>query len=297
MRLAAVLATAVLAIGVADAGAQERLVSAGMSVRFITGTFGSDQTTRLVYVPAVLTVSAGRFEVAGYFPYLTIDPSTVALTQVGFVPLGRQTPGGTVGGPGGLAGAGGMGAGHMGGYAPPVTAAPVSTTSGASSRASGVGDVLAMVGYRVVDDPLSGLQVIVSARLKTPTASYTRGLGTGRADVGFTGSVRKRWTDGWLAAEGGFLKIGDPDGVPLRNVALWSFGGGRRLAAQTYLLGSIAGNSSVLPEFAAPVEAALGVGMRVGDRLTFTILPSVGFSRSSPSFALTAGFSTDVWKP
>lgn len=295
--LAALVAAGGLLAAAPDAGAQDRLVSAGMSVRFITGTFGTEQTTRLVYVPAVLTMSAGRFEVAGYFPYLTIDESTVALTQAGFVPLGRtQAPGTMPGAPGGPMG-GMMGAGgHMGGYTPPPSAPSAAAASGSTSRQSGVGDLLAIVGYRIVDDPVSGLQVVVSGRLKTPTASYTRGLGTGRADVGITGAVRRRWTEGWVAAEGGFLKVGDPDALPLRNVALWSFGAGRRLAGETYLLASIAGNSSVLPEFAAPVEAALGIGMRVRERLTVTVLPSVGFSRSSPSFAVTAGFSTDVWK-
>ena len=53
----------------APAAAQDTVVSAGLTVRFISGSFGSDQTTRLVYAPAVLRVDAGRFEVAGYFPY------------------------------------------------------------------------------------------------------------------------------------------------------------------------------------------------------------------------------------
>lgn len=140
------------------------------------------------------------------------------------------------------------------------------------------------------------MQVVVSGRLKMPTASALRALGTGRADVGATATVRKLGASGWVAVEGGFLKVGDPDGLPLRNVALWSVGAGRRLAGDVYLLGSLAGNSSVLPEYSAPIEAAFGVGMRVGERLTLSVLPSVGFSNSSPSFAVTAGFSTDVWR-
>lgn len=55
----------------APAAAQDTVVSAGLTVRFISGSFGSDQTTRLVYAPAVLRVDAGRFEMSGYFPYLT----------------------------------------------------------------------------------------------------------------------------------------------------------------------------------------------------------------------------------
>lgn len=230
--------------GAATAQAQQ-LVSAGMSVRFISGTFGTEDKTQLVYVPAVLTVNTKRFEVTGYFPYLAIDDASAVFAS--------------------------------------------------SSRMSGVGDVLAVVGYRAVDDVLGGLQVVVSGRIKTPTASYTRGLGTGRADIGVTATVRKMGVDGWAVVEGGFLKVGDPDGVQLRNVALWSAGAGRRIARQVYLLGSIAGNSAILPEYSPPIEAAVGIGMRVGERMTVTVLPSVGFSKSSPSFALTAGFSTDVW--
>lgn len=69
------------------AAAQETVVSAGLNVRFMSGSFGSNQTTQLVYAPAMLRVDAGRFEVAGFFPYLTIDNGTVAPSQGGFVPM------------------------------------------------------------------------------------------------------------------------------------------------------------------------------------------------------------------
>ncbi len=60
------------------------MVSAGVNVRLVSGSFGSADTTRLVYVPAVLRIDTGRFEIASFFLYLTINDGTVTWSQGGF---------------------------------------------------------------------------------------------------------------------------------------------------------------------------------------------------------------------
>lgn len=67
--------------------AQEGAVSAGMMVRAVSGTFGAETRSHLVYAPAILRVDMGRLELGGYLPYLTLDQGTVALSQGGFVPM------------------------------------------------------------------------------------------------------------------------------------------------------------------------------------------------------------------
>ncbi len=265
-------------------------MSAGLNVRFLAGTFGSDQTTQLVYVPAVLRVDAGRFEVAGYFPYLTIDNGTVAPSQGGFVPMrGTVSAAPNVG----MSMPQGSGMGHgRGTMTPDLTIAPSPSVS--LGRQSGAGDLIGSVGYRIVDRTATGLQMVVSGRFKVPTAAAARGLGTGRADVAVAGSARKQSASGWLYGEVGYLHVGDPLNTDLRDALLWGVGAGRRLSDRLFLLASGSGNSSIVPGFAAPVEVGLGVGLRLGDRTSVSLVPSVGLTDASPDYGLTVGLSTNV---
>lgn len=182
----------------------------------------------------------------------------------------------------------------MGG-ALPDPAAPGVPGRGVISQ-SGLGDIVGSVGYRIVDRPASGLQVAPTGRFKLPTTSASKGLGTGQPDVGMSAAVRRQLDAGWMYAEAGYVRIGDPEGVDLRNAMLWSVGGGRRLTPRLFLLGSVFGNTAILPDFGAPAEVAAGFGFRIAEYLNLTLLPSVGFSQASPSYAVTVGLSTRVWR-
>lgn len=290
-----VLAAVALTLAPRVAAAQDTTVSAGFNVRILTGSFGSDQTTRLVYAPAVLRVDTGRFELGAYFPYLTINDGTVTLSQGGLVPMrGTLTTapsvGMSMGGPNG-----GMMGSQAGAGGSPISPAAGTVSAGALlTNQSGLGDLVASVGYRLVDDRLAGLQVVLGGRIKLPTANASYGLGTGRTDVGAVGTIRKRFADGWVYGEGGYLVVGDPDGVDLRNAVLWGVGGGRRVTGRLYVLASAYGNTALLREFRAPIEVGAGIGVRLGTRMNFTLVPAIGLSDASPRYALTVGISSDL---
>lgn len=280
---------AVVALTGANAVAQPLTVTAGVNVRALSGAFGSGQTTTVIYVPTSVRVDVGRVEASVALPFVSITDGTVALSQGGFVPM-----------QGSLTGAPGVGmsmtrgAGMMSGG----TAAPGSSRLGSSLPAhqSGMGDLVGAVGYRVVDSVLSGVQVVVGTRVKLPTASRMSGLGTGKVDVGALAAVRRRFARGWTYVEGGYLFVGEPPGVDLRNAVLWSVGGGRRLSGRTSLLASASGNTAILREFGAPLEVGVGLGVRAGDRLALTILPTVGLTEASPRVALTVGVSRRLFE-
>jgi hypothetical protein len=279
-----------LAVFAAGAAGQDATVSAGISVRAVTGTFGTDQTSRLVYSPAMLGVDVGRFELAGFFPFVSLDSGTVTRNEGGFIPMSRvfsASTGGATSSPAGMGMhmRGGMGSASAG------TAAAGSLIAPAAWQ-SGLGDIVASVGYRAVDRGILGLQVVVNGRAKLPTAAASRGIGTGRADYGVSGVVRRQFTAGWLYGEAGWIVLGDPDGVDLRNAVLWSAGGGRRVTSRLYLLASAYGNSAILPGFGAPFEVESGVGVRFSDHLSVSIMPSAGLSDASPSYGVTLSLST-----
>jgi len=280
---AAALVTVAVLAAPAAARAQDA-VSVGMSVRVVSGTFGSSQTTHLVYAPAVLRVDVHRFELSGAFPYVTIDSGTVALSQAGFVPMQGSLSGApTVGVP--MQGRGMMG--QQGG-----TGGTSATTL--LTNQSGFGDIVAGAGYRVLDRPRAGVQLVIGLRVKVPTAGTASGLGTGQADLAGVVTIRKRFGTGWIYAEGGYLAVGNPAGADLRNVALWSAGAGRHLTGRLYLLASAAGSGAVVPAFGTPAEIGAGLGVTLTDRLNVTVLPTFGLSNASPKYALTVGISSDI---
>lgn len=282
-----------LAWAASPASAQGTRVLAAVTTRFVSGDFGTSQTTTLLFVPASLRIESGRFEASGVFPFASIREATGALSQGGWIPMQ-----GTVSGSpnSGMPAGGGFGAGMMG-HTANVGTSPVPQQQPVLITSSGLGDIVGSVGYRVVDNAATGLQLVASGRVKLPTASSNNGLGTGKADVGVVGTVRKRLDRGWLYAEAGYLAVGKPAGTALQNAVLWGVGGGRQLASQVYLLGSAFGNTTVVNGYSAPVEVGAGIGVRVTPHLSITGLPSVGLSNASPNYAFTIGLTTDLrWR-
>ncbi len=289
-----VCAFALLAGSAPSAGAQDR-VSGGINVRVVSGTFGGDQTTTITYAPAVLRIDTGRFEFAGFFPYLSVQDAAGALSSGGWIPMqGAVTGAPNVGMPmsGGMMGGGMMG--HPGGQ---PSGTPVTPLTGATSvTTSGFGDVVGSAGYRLVDHLLTGVQVVATARVKIPTASASQGLGTGRTDVGGALAVRKRFDSGWVYGELGYIVVGRPAGTAIQNAATWSVGGGRQVASRTFVLVSAFGNTPVLSGYQAPAEVGAGLGFRLADHLNFTVIPSVGLTRASPRHGVTVGLSSEIWR-
>jgi hypothetical protein len=197
----------------------------------------------------------------------------------------------------GMMGSGTMGGGMMSRATGQSTGTPLTpSTRAALSSASGVGDIVGSAGYRVADNLLTGVQVVLSARVKIPTASASSGLGTGRTDVGGAAAVRKRFGSGWFYGELGYLVLGKPAGAKLRNAATWAVGGGKRLAPRVFLLASAFGNTAVLSGYDSPAEIGAGLGVRLADRLNLTAIPSVGLTHASPRYGVTFGLSTDLWR-
>ncbi|MDE3049760.1 MAG: hypothetical protein KGJ48_07650 [Nitrospirota bacterium] len=89
---------------------------------------------------------------------------------------------------------------------------------------SGFGDVLLIGRYYLYTEQERGLMpsIMVSGRVKAPTADKDRGLGTGEWDEGVGLGLTKLVTDKLIGfVDGGYTVIGKPDGVDLRNQ--WSY--------------------------------------------------------------------------
>jgi hypothetical protein len=278
--------------GAGAARAQDATVSASVNVRLATGTFGSSQTTDVVYAPATVRVDWRRFEFSASVPFVSVMDGTVLWSGGGYIPMQGSMSGAP--GAGVPMGANGMMGGMMG-TSQPVSpgAGGTSTNSQALLSASGLGDIILASGYRLIDRS-DGLQVVVGTRVKLPTASASKGLGTGETDVAATVSLRRRLDHGWFYADAGFVKVGEPAGVTLRNAALWGVGGGRRLAARVFLLASAYGNTATIPEFGASAEFSAGIGIPLTTRVSITVMPVVGLTNASPKYGVTFGITNDL---
>ncbi len=290
--LAAVAVTFCVLWGAGSALAQDATVSASVNVRLATGTFGGSQTTDVVYAPATARVDWRRFEFSASVPFVSVMDGTVLWSGGGYIPMqGSMSGAPSAGVP---MRANGM-MGSMMGTSQPVNpaAGSTSTSSQALLSASGLGDIILAGGYRVVDRS-DGMQIIVGARVKLPTASSAKGLGTGETDIAATVSLRRRLDHGWFYADGGFVKVGDPAGVTLRDAALWGVGGGRRLSSRVFLLASAYGNTATIPEFGASAEFSAGFGFPITARASVTVMPVVGLTNASPKYGITFGITTDM---
>lgn len=277
------------------ARAQEVRASGGVNVRVASGTFGGDATTTIVYAPAVVRLDVDRFELAGFFPYVALRNRTGTLSDAGWIPMqGTVTGSPSVGMPttGGM-----MGNGMMN-RVTGQTSGTTQTTSTPTPLASpsGLGDLAFSAGYRIVDNLLTGTQVVLSTRVKIPTASIDEGLGTGRTDVGAAATARKRFASGWLYGDLGYIVIGRPAGTDVQNAVTWGVGGGKRLASSVFLLASAFGNTAVVPGYGAPAEIGAGLGVRIANHVNVTAIPTVGLSSASPRYGVMIGLSTDLWR-
>lgn len=204
---AAFMAAASPAFGaeeVEDDGSYRMLLTTGVG-RF-TGDYGEEETTTL----DVLSVSARRYfdrgEVQVSLPYLKIDGSA----DVQF-----------------------------------VDGQPVSGGGGASTgdrrQESGLGDVVLRGEYYLRSGTSTSPWVIGLLRVKLPTGSETRGLGSGSTDVETgIGLIQRRGPINWLA-DVGYTFVGNTEGVDSKNElrlgvgASLPFGEDERSSSYVYL--------------------------------------------------------------
>jgi len=196
---------------------------------YSTGQYGAAQSTRVASAPLSARYSNSGFTFRVSVPFVHLEgPGTLIDT-----PQGRDG-GGTLGEDGGSGsddGASGTGSevddcddrpsddDHEGQTCPAV----IPTTPATSNRArSGLGDVSMTVGYGFDLGSIATLDM--SARVKLPTASRSKGLGTGKADVTVSGTLGHDFGQGTLYVTARRRFVGKPVALTLRDT--WGLGAG-----------------------------------------------------------------------
>ena len=89
---------------------------------------------------------------------------------------------------------------------------------------SGLGDVVLAATYNFYDNKTSGVALDVTGRIKLPTASEKRGLGSGKADFAVQLDANRDVQRAAFFGTVGYKWLGDPDGLNLKNVVYGSLG-------------------------------------------------------------------------
>ncbi len=98
------------------------------------------------------------------------------------------------------------------------------TAGGSSASESGVGDVLLHAGMILVPEGKKGFSSDGSIGVKLPTASDTKGLGTGETDYGAFLGLHQRLGEYKLTLNGGYIKVGQPANVTYNDIYLFDIG-------------------------------------------------------------------------
>jgi len=239
--LSVVLTSACLAVGgVADA-------ADGLTINFgadySSGKYGGTDRTTVWSIPVSAKYSAGpvAFRVAS--SWLRVSGTGVV------VPSGL----GGIGDDGGISGSSGSSGGTQGVFGcaadnrsgarkpednGPCATATTTTATGTGSAArhseSGFGDIVASVIYTPINNR-NGLILDLIGKVKIPTASDTKVLGSGKTDYAAQIEAEHAVGQGFINGGTGHKWLGDPAGIDLRNVWYGAVGGGYKPSAETTL--------------------------------------------------------------
>lgn len=218
---------------------------------FSSGTYGASKPTEILYIPATLQAAKGPWTLKAVVPWLRVSGPALLLDG----------------------------------------AAEGSTGVRTSGHASGLGDIGLSVMYSLESLYNYGLYIDLTARAKAPTASFTKGLGTGAWDGAFQVDVAKAWGDFMPFATLGYRITGQPKGFALRDVIYGTVGlqysWHERLATGVFY----DVRQAAVKSAATPQEGTAYINYRFSDDWSVNVYAVAGFSANSPSAGGGLAFS------
>ncbi len=176
-----------------QSGILRRDTSLGLSltsgVDFSSGDYGAAARTDILVVPLSLRAKKGRIRASATVPWLRID------------------------GPANIVGGGEDG---------PIVIDPNAPSPRRVRK--GLGDVSLGFDYVIPARDLGGLELALGLRLKLPTSAMSRGLSTGKTDLGLVADISRPIGKFSPFLTLGYRMPGDPAGFDLRNSATVSAG-------------------------------------------------------------------------
>ena len=282
---------------------------ASAGANYSEGKYGDTATTKVVSAPVAIKYRKGGFSIRLSVPWVHIDgPGSILDTpqgrDAGFGDLssgddsssggsGSDDSSGSGSGSSGSgsddSGSGGSGSGGSGSsggdddsgsggiITPPVPGAPISKSRG------GLGDVSVALGYSLELGRSTWLDL--GTRVKLPTASRAKRLGTGKVDVTVSGDIVQDVGSFSLFAGARYRFLGKPAGSALQDT--WGASGGvsYRLPGGTIVGADYDWQESATPGRIASSEATGWINFGLSRKLRLQVFASTGFNARSTDFA------------
>lgn len=226
------------------ATAEEGSLSMTTGIDYSSGKYGQAEKTNITYVPLTAKYEVDRWSFKGTLAWLTID------------------------GPGGVTGDGTV------------------VDNGTDERAieSGFGDIVASATYSALQLEQQKFYVDVGAKVKLPTASERKGLGTGKTDYAVSVDLYKTFDRFTLLGTLGYKVFGDPAGVDLNNVWFGTVGGVYKLDQKNSAGLTVDMREATTESSTKLLEYTLFYSYKFNDTYKLQTYLSAGDTRSSADF-------------
>lgn len=248
-------------------------------VNYSTGGYGELTDTKVISAPASLKYKNGNFSVRVSVPYVHVDgPGSLIQTPEG-------SGGGSGSGSGGRSDNSGRGSANSGSGSSGSGGGEVVDDGGAaiSSKRSGIGDVVLAASYSF--DLGSDFYIDATGKVKFPTASTSKRLGTGELDVTTAFDFVKEAGAASFYVHGRRKFAGKPAGSLIRDT--WGAGAGASVRASDALTigadydwqqSSLTGNQ-------ATSDVSGWVNVRLNKKVNVTAFASTGLNSNSADFS------------
>lgn len=224
-------------------------LSVTTGIDYSSGDYGTGVDTEIIVIPVAARYKTGDLRFTAAIPWLRIDGAS---SIVG-------------GGDGG-----------------PVIIDP----NAPRATRSGLGDLTLGVNWALPEDRL-GFGLDLGARVKVPTASDSKGLGTGKADASLAAELSKSFGNVTPFVSAGYRFVGSPEGLDLNNAWFGSVGASL-VAGKSVFIASYdyRESRSALTEDSQDLFGAFSTPL--SSALNFTLYGSAGLSDGSPDYGVGA---------
>jgi len=155
----------------------------------------------------------------------------------------------------------------------------------------GLGDPMARVDFRLLDERGLRPSIRVTLDVKVPVGDVERGFSSGKWDYAGGLSAMKSLGTTFVFVDVAYWYIGDMPGVELENSLAYGAGIGQSLGAgRLGLLASIFGSSPIQPTVDPPLQVSLGLSYLMDLRRSLMISASAGLTDSAPDISLSFGW-------
>jgi cobalt/nickel transport protein len=162
-------------------------------------------------------------------------------------------------------------------------------------RENGMADTKVKLKYRWMDEKNWRPAFTVSGILKIPTASESKGLGSGQTDFGINAILTKTLSKKWVAHLNlGYTFIGEDH---VNNEFNYSIAAQFLLTEKWSLVGEIVGVNNFNGRHGDdPFSGLIGTCYSITEKIVWDVGLEIGMSKAAPDFRLTTGL-TWLFKP